>query len=422
MFYGWVIVALAFATLFIVIGTLLQTFAVFLLPLAQEFGVGRAEASIPMVLISAAGVVVMPLFGRLVGTYSIRNIMLFGTTVLALGFFGISLAPSWWVVLAFYGIAGSIAMSSVSLSCSALIVNWFERRRAMALGISLFGMSISGAVLAPVATWAIEAWGLRAAYQGYACLALLLLPFVAFFAVSRPSDLGLAPDGDAAPAEPHTAGAQQEAPLASTRELLSSRSLWLISATCGMVFFGATGVVTHAASFAQDRGITDMQAATLVSGIFVGAAFGKLFFGWLADRLGERGAFAVALVFCASGVAGLLNLGGYPVLASMALLFGLGFGGFTPLQSALMARAFGSRDFAPAMGLAGPLMLPFQVTGPPLAGWIRDTRGEYDLALWIFLAAMAISAVVLSLIRLPGKASAATAEPASDTRAELDPA
>ena len=57
------------------------------------------------------------------------------------------------------------------------------------------------------------------------------------------------------------------------------------------------------------------------------------------------------------------------------------------------------------MGLIGPATIVFQVMGAPLAGWIFDTRGSYDLALWIFLVMAALAFVALAMIRLPEEES-----------------
>ena len=401
MFYGWIIVALAFVSLFVTVGTLAQCSPAFMIPFTEEFGIGRAQAALNTVMMSVGGVAITPLVGRAVGTFPIRNVMLAGAAALALGFLAMSLATAWWMVLAVFGVVGSFAVSAISISCNTLVVNWFERRRAIALGIALFGMSISGAVLTPLATWSIQSWGWRATYQGFGGLGLALIPLLALLVVDRPSDRGVAPDGDEAPARRPEAGPDPaDAPLSSTRELLSSGSLWLIAAACGLIFFGSTGLVNHGVAFATDRGIDPMRAAGVVSGFFVGGASGKLFFGWLADRLGERGALAVAQACCATALLSLLAVSGFGPLSAATVLYGFGMGGVAPLQSALLARCFGTRDFAPAMGLIAPLMLPFHAGGPPLAGVVSDRSGSYDPALWIFLAALAVSALALSRIRL----------------------
>lgn len=90
MYYGWVIVALTFVAQFVTIGTLIQCYPVFLLPLADEFGIGRAQAALPPAAIMICGIVVGPLVGRIVAIYSIKNVMLVGTLVMAVGFVGLS--------------------------------------------------------------------------------------------------------------------------------------------------------------------------------------------------------------------------------------------------------------------------------------------------------------------------------------------
>jgi MFS family permease len=161
------------------------------------------------------------------------------------------------------------------------------------------------------------------------------------------------------------------------------------------------GIMNHGYAFAVDRGIAPLRAAALLSAISVGAACGKLVFGGLAARLGERGAFFVAIACQLAGLVGLIELSTYAALVTAAGIYGLGIGGVAPLQAAFLAQGFGTRSFGPVMGLIAPLMIPFQIAGPPLAGYIFDTRGSYDLALWLFLLTTAVAALVLFLIRLP---------------------
>ena len=100
-------------------------------------------------------------------------------------------------------------------------------------------------------------------------------------------------------------------------------------------------------------------------------------------------------------LAGFIALSSYASFVASAALYGLGLGGISPLQAALLARRFGAAHFAPAMGLLGPLMIPFQITGPPVTGYIFDRLGSYEPALWAFLAALVASAIALSFVRLP---------------------
>ena len=102
---------------------------------------------------------------------------------------------------------------------------------------------------------------------------------------------------------------------------------------------------------------------------------------------------------------GFIGLSSDANCVASAALYGLGLGGVSPLQAALLARRFGSTHFAPAMGLLSPLMTPFQITGPPVTGYIFDRLGSDDLALWCFVASLEVAAVALSFVRLPAPTS-----------------
>ena len=133
------------------------------------------------------------------------------------------------------------------------------------------------------------------------------------------------------------------------RHLLAAPTLWLIGAACGLSYFGALAVMNHGIAFAIDRGIDPMRAAGMLSAISVGAASGKIAFGWLADRMGEKGAFLVAVAFQFFALLGLGGLSGYGALVVAGGFFGLGLGGIAPLQAALVAQSFpgGSRRAKP---------------------------------------------------------------------------
>ena len=412
MFYGWVIVGLAFVVQFIAVGSMMQCFPVFLLPLSEEFDIGRAQASLPPVAMMLSGIVFFPLIGMAISRYPIRNVMLIGALAMSLGFFALSHATAFWQIVLAYGLSGPLAMGALgAIACNSLIVNWFERRRSLALGIAMIGMSISGAIMIPAAAWGLETWGWRGVYRFFAVIPLGLMPLIAWLVVNRPEDLGLAADGED-PAEVANAATQfASADPTPMRELLATPTLWLIGAACGLSFFGALAVMNHGIALAIDRGIDPMRAAGMLSVISVGAATGKLAFGWLADRLGEKGAFKVALTCQFFALLGLATLSSYAALVAVGGFFGLGLGGIAPLQAALLARSFRGGDFSRALGLIGPLMIPFQVAGPPLAGWIFDRQGSYDLAIWIFMASTLASGFVISFLRLPH-----SGEPTSQTQ------
>lgn len=414
MFRGWIIVAVAFVANFVALGSIIQPVPVFILPFTEEFGIGRAQAALPTVATMAGGAVVMPLVGRALARLPIRNIMIAGAFVIAAAFYGMSLATAFWQILALYSLPCGFGMGALGVvSTNTLMVNWFEKGRGLALGVAMMGMSLAGVAMVPLSSWVLELHGWRGVCQMLALLNLAVIPLLAVGVVSRPSEVGLRPDG-ADESEAVVDDASDGSPVASSREILTNPSLWLIAAACGLVFFGSMGIMNHGIAFAHDRGIDPLRASGLLSAIAFGAGIGKLAFGWLAGRMGEHGAFAVSLGMQIACLAGYLVVPSYSGLIAISLVYGLGLGGVSPLQVALLARSVGARSFAPAQGLLGPIQIPFQIAGPVIAGAIADRFGSYDLAIGLFIAAMLVSALALGALHLRDVRSGEMAdEPAS---------
>ena len=102
--------------------------------------------------------------------------------------------------------------------------------------------------------------------------------------------------------------------------------------------------------------------------------------------------------------------GDYGDLLAGAAVFGFGMGGVIPLLGALTGTAFGRLSFGKVLGLMRPVQVPLHVLGIPLAGWIHDTTGSYDLAWRIFLGVyLAASLMIFGLRPQPAPA----AKPAS---------
>ncbi len=67
----------------------------------------------------------------------------------------------------------------------------------------------------------------------------------------------------------------------------------------------------------------------------------------------------------------------------------------------MQARYFGRKGFASIRGTTMLVLSPFGVIAPIYAGWVYDTTGSYISAFTLFAALLALSAVIMSLIRPP---------------------
>ena len=409
MFYGWVMVAVAFVTQFISSGIIFYTFGIALKQWTVEFDSGRLGVSGIHFVLPLAGAVLAPFVGRLASAGHLRLLIPAGAVAAGLGFCAISQATALWQLYVVYPLLMAYAAGTLSgVGASTLVVNWFSKTRATALGVSQIGASAGGMIMAPLTVSLFSAYGWRSVYLGFGLVILAVAPLLAWLIVGRPADRGLQPDGVAAP-EASTGGAVAPGAsipgsphaVVSTRTALREPNLWLISFITGVGFMLSSVIVTHLVAMVTDAGVDPLRASKLLAIMSTVAAFGKLLFGRLADRAGVQTAYAVSIVLEVIALAGILLLPTSLALEGITAVLGLGIGGNLPLSAALIARTFGPTAFGPMMGMKTMLMTPLVATGTPFAGWIFDETGSYRIAFAVFLGLVLMSLAALWRVRPP---------------------
>jgi MFS family permease len=386
-------VAVAFLADFVAVGFMFYSFGVFLGAVETDLGASRAQVSWALALSNLAGSFAAPLIGRAIDRLGVRRVMLAGACAVSAGFALASRATALWQ---FHLVFGSFlalgAMSMGNLSSGKLVANWFVERRGTALGVATMGISLSGLVMPPVATWLILNLGWRGGFLVYAAGTLLVVaPVAAWLVVERPEDVGQWPDGRA------RAGGGEAPPERrfASREIVRDAGFWRIVLPFALAFFANSAVLTHVVQHALSLGIPAYRAAFLLSCIAGAGVAGKVAFGRIADRLGPRAAVALSLSLQLAGVLLLLGLHRYGPLLATGLVFGFGMGGMVPLQGTLVAATFGRVSFGKAMGLIRPFQVPIHAAGVPFAGFVFVRTGGYGPAFAVFAVAYALALLAL---------------------------
>ena len=399
MFYGWRMVGVAFGAQMVASGLGFYALPRLLQPLADEFASGaRAEVAALTAAMSLPGIVVGPAVGRAVARYGVRRMMPVGALAMAAGFAALTQATALWHFYAVYVLAVPFAVGTLSsVGANALVGSWFDRKRPIAIGVSQFGMSIAGAVCVFFISWTLGIGGWRTSYLGFALVAAVSAPLLFLLIRDRPEDLGLHADGAAAPRPTPVHHGDW-----TLREALRDRNLWYAGVASGLCFFGSTGILQNAHALASDGGYSTGQADTLLATLALGAALGKLVFGWLGVRFGERASFSIAIAAQTALLAAMPSTQEvYAGLISSGLGLGMALGGIMPGLSALLARLYGAVRFGPAMGYVAPIMIPFQMSGAFVAARIFDTTGSYDGAFYGFAIAGVAAGTLVLRIRFP---------------------
>ena len=261
IFYGWWVVLASAIGLFWGVPISVYSFTVFLKPLMQEFHAGHAAVSLAFTLHLFAGAISAPLVKWLIDRYGSRQVILLGTVA-----FGLILlsnrafATSIRQLYLYYALLG-VALHGVGpIPYGSVVCHWFDRRRGLALGLTMVGIG-SGAVTMPsLAQKLIARFGWSNAYAILGCAVLLVaLPVVAAFLKERPQDLGIVADGvllknaEVIPADSDEG--------LSAGQVWRTRTFWLMVCAFLLVSASVQGCLVHLAAMFNDRGMTFQRAA-----------------------------------------------------------------------------------------------------------------------------------------------------------------
>lgn len=386
-------VAVAFFVDFVAVGFFFYSYGVFFKAIAAEFGGSRLGVSLGMTITAAVGAVAAPLIGYALDRYPLKRIIGAGALSMTLGFFALSQVRSplefYLAIGAFIGF-GASAMGG--LATAKLVANWFTRKRGMALGIAATGISASGVVMPFISAALIENFGWREGFLAYGVFTgFIVLPLVLWLVISRPEEIGLRPDGQILDSK--VSAPKPAASSAGPSPILKERNFWVLVTVVGLLFCCQSATLTHMVPRVTDTGIS-LAAASLIMSLCAGfGILGKLSFGWLSDYWNPRNAVWATVVCQLVGQLLMFQDDNLWFFAAGAAAFGYGMGGVVPLQGALIGRMFGRERFGKAMGAMRPAMFPLQIAGVPLAGWIFDVTGTYDLAFQIFLVLYVLAAL-----------------------------
>ncbi|HTV89332.1 MAG TPA: MFS transporter, partial [Stellaceae bacterium] len=316
----------------------------------------------------------------------------------------LSLTPSLAVFYLLFCIARMNWAAPFELGLYAALNNWFVRRRTRASGIVTLAQQVGLVAMPLVAEVAILERGWRAGWLAVGAVTLLVGCVPSWLLLARrPEDLGLVPDGAAAPAAaaaPSRRGTAPE-PRFSRRQALATPAFWLLLLFAMLVYPVQAGVSLHQAPFLIERGIAPTIAATIVSTFSAASAAATIVCGLLPPRVPIRCWLAATGATLAVGVG--LMLGVHAALQGYvaAGTFGFGLGMLQTLLPVAWADYFGRAHYGAIRSVALPAQVVAQAAGPLVSGMLRDATGNYVLSLRCFAILAALSVVAALAARQP---------------------
>jgi len=387
-------------------GTGFYCFGVFMEPVREDFGWTKAQVTWIITVYWIFSGLSSPVLGRFIDIHGAKKIMLFaailnGACLLALG----SVQTLWQFYLA-YGFK-AIAHAGIGMvAIGSIVSKWFIKMRGRATGIATTGIGFGGLFLAPFAGFLIPRAGWRTVYVILGVLLwAVVIPVIALIIRSSPEEKGLLPDGEeSAGSKPEKAfqgdesTCEQTAPAPSGLTLgqaLWTPTYWLVASCFIFVPAGVFGTLAHQTSYIESIGVS-REAASLALGFTAGmGALGKLFFGFLAEKIKVRHAAMICFGAQAVGVLILMATRSAGMVWLFVIVFGFSMGGLASLQPLIIIYFFGTSSIGAILGSISMVFAVGAGSGPLGAAYIYDFFQSYYWAFLIYAVAYVCAVVAI---------------------------
>eukprot|EP00127_Corallochytrium_limacisporum_P005594 Clim_evm14s208 gene=Clim_evmTU14s208 len=367
---------------FMVIGVLSQSWGVYIPRISEDLNEGVSLVAWPGALALALRAGAAPWAGSFSSRWGTRRIIAIGGLLAVVGMFSSTWVTVVWELYITYGVLVGVGMSLIMYPTVGLVIDWYRRKKAYALGWAMAGLGIGGFIYAPTASLMIKRVGWRATMRG-SVIGVVILLAVALVLVE-----------DLRPKKRK----QTTLDLHLFREprftLLFLHNVFFAYSYAAPFFFTVT--------WAEIYGINSTVAAFASGLVSFSSAASKPLLGWIGDRTSRPGVFIFSLVSAA------LALYVYPQchtgasLIIINIVFGA-FAGIFFMQSAVVHDWFPSYDPARITGLSGAGRGIGELVGPVSVGAILSSNP--GLAFYVSGAMMNVCALLMLLAYLWPKIS-----------------
>lgn len=376
VFHGWKVVAACFCIAAVSWSLGLYGASVYLQSVTAAHGWPIAGVASAITLFFLVSAVLQRAVGRAFDRWGSRPVMTVGAVSMGAGAALIGQVSAPWQLYPCFVLVGIGWATLSTTGLAATIAPWFERHQGRSMTLATMGASLAGIAGVPLLLATVAALGLARGLAAVGAAAVLvLLPLV--WGVLRhrgPASIGLARDGDAAPAA-GGASVPPPAPLAAG----VARPAWLLWSAAGGFALGMNvqiGFVTHHVALgAATLGVAG--AGLLVSATGAAAFAGRVLLARIVDRVDVRRLAAGLLLAQALALLAVATLPGTAVLVGASLAYGFCMGQVTTLAPIVVRREFGAAAFGTIYGSAATAIQLTSAFGPAMLGWLRDGFGGY---------------------------------------------
>jgi MFS family permease len=396
---------LAIALLLMTIGSSAMYVVSVVLPAVQaEFGVARADASLPYTLMMVGFGLGGIAMGKLADRVGVMWVVLIGAVGLGSGFVLAGMAGSLTMFVLLHGVLlGALGSATTFAPLIADTSLWFQRRRGIAVAICASGNYAAGAIWPPIVQHFVDSAGWRSTYIGLGVFCALTIPLLALGMRARPPALAAAPVRRA------------DAPQPSSRPFgLSMNAAQLLLCIAGVACCVAMAMPqVHIVAYCGDLGYGAARGAEMLSLMLACGIASRLISGAICDRIGGLRTLVLGSALQGTALLLFIPFDGLVSLYIISALFGLFQGGIVPSYAIIVREHFPAAEAGARVGTVLMATLLGMALGGWMSGKVFDLTGSYDAAFvngigWNLLN---LSIALFLLMRLRQARAVAAARP-----------
>ena len=330
-------------------------------PIAASLGTDRSVVALAGALVwvgTGMGGIVM---GWIADRIGVRSTVVFGAFMAALGLAVSAVGQIWALFLGHAILIGLLGNSAHFPPLVVYVSRWFDRRRGTAVALISSGQYIAGMAWPTVFERGIMQFGWQATMLVFALVVVAAIVPLALFLHPTPQPVRAAAI---------VAGAHRRAQALGLPSNLVQALLCAAGFLCCVPMAIPAG---HLVAFCTDLGIPAAHGAAMLS-LLLGSAFvSRLFWGWLADRIGGLGTVFAGSACQALAIAAFTFTQDEAGLFAVSAAYGLGFSGIVPAYVLAVRELFPSTEASWRV----PTLLFVSMSGMAFGGWFAGALYDH---------------------------------------------
>ena len=380
------VAATAFLSLFSLVGIMFYGLPFFYDFWIEEFGWDRATITSG----NAVGkVIIGPLFGFIAGwcidRFGPRRLMLTGILMGGFALIGLSIMTSLWQFYLFYMFNAIGYLLGGPLPNQVLVSRWFTTSRGKIMGLAYLGIGIGGMLVPQIAKALNVSFGWRGGLFWLGVIMIAIAFPMAWFVKEKP--------------HPESVSASEPKSTVPFTSILKTWPFYLLLIGSMCSIGAVAGTSQNLKLFLSlDLSYSQQEAANIMSVVLGASIIGRLFMGWLADKIQKKYVMMLIYAMVAASIP-LVFLADTPgVMYLFAFLFGMALGGDYMIIPLMAAELFGVRVLGRVMGIIISADGLGEAFGPLLAARLRDVTGSYANGFSALIGLAVIGTIAVALL------------------------